>query len=111
MLRKMLWQVAALCGAEILTYCVMSNHFHVLERFPDQQEVSDAELMRRYKILYPKPTKFQSASTGVMQSLLEAGGEEADEIRRKLNARIDPVAGSQALPALTALCSVEGRMP
>ena len=83
----------------------------MLVRFPEQQEVSDAELMRRYKILYPKPTKFQSASTGVMQSLLEAGGEEADEIRRKLNARIDPVAGSQALPALTALCSVEGRMP
>jgi len=26
-LRKMLWQVADFCGVEILTYCVMSNHF------------------------------------------------------------------------------------
>ena len=36
MLRKMLWQVAEFCGAEILTYCVMTNHFHVLLRIPEQ---------------------------------------------------------------------------
>ena len=30
MLRKMLWQVADFSGVEVLTYCVMSNHFHVL---------------------------------------------------------------------------------
>ena len=90
-LRKMLWQVADFCGAEILTYCVMSNHFHVLVRFPEKEVLSDAELMRRYKILYPKPTKFQSASVGVMESQLEAGGAEADEIRRGLMARMGDV--------------------
>ena len=91
MLRKMLWQVAEFCGAEILTYCVMTNHFHVLLRIPEQAILSDAELMRRYKVLYPKPTKFQSASTKVMESQLQAGGEEADEIRRKLRARMGDV--------------------
>ena len=91
MLRKMLWQVAEFCGAEILTYCVMTNHFHVLLRIPEQATLSDAELMRRYKVLYPKPTKFQSASTKVLASRLEAGGEEADEIRRKLVARMGDV--------------------
>ena len=30
MLRKMIWQVADFCGVEVLTYCIMSNHFHVL---------------------------------------------------------------------------------
>jgi REP element-mobilizing transposase RayT len=25
-LRKMIWQVAAFSGVEVLTYCVMSNH-------------------------------------------------------------------------------------
>jgi REP element-mobilizing transposase RayT len=88
MLRKMLWQVAEFCGAEILTYCVMTNHFHVLLRIPEQAVLSDVELMRRYKVLYPKPTKFQTASTKVMESQLEAGGEEADQIRRKLRARM-----------------------
>lgn len=29
MLRKMLWQVAEFCGAEMLTECIISNHFHV----------------------------------------------------------------------------------
>ena len=91
MLRKMLWQVAEFCGAEILTYCVMTNHFHVLLRIPEQAVLSDVELMRRYKVLYPKPTKFQTASTKVLESKLEAGGEEADEIRRKLRARMGDV--------------------
>ena len=90
-LRKMIWQVAEFCGAEILTYCVMSNHFHVLLRIPEAAVLSDAELMRRYKVLYPKPTKFQSASTSVMESQLEAGGEDGDEIRRKLRARMGDV--------------------
>ena len=41
MLRKMLWQVAEFCGAEILTYCVMTNHFHVLLRIPEQAVLAD----------------------------------------------------------------------
>jgi REP element-mobilizing transposase RayT len=90
-LRKMLWQVAEFCGAEILTYCVMTNHFHVLLRIPEPSILSDVELMRRYKVLYPKPTKFQSASTKVLESQLKAGGEEATEIRRKLQARMGDV--------------------
>ena len=91
MLRKMLWQVAEFCGAEILTYCVMTNHFHVLLRIPEQSLVTDAELMRRYKVLYPKPTKFQTASTKVLESELQAGGPGADAMRRKLLARMGDV--------------------
>ncbi|MFP4261710.1 MAG: transposase, partial [Opitutales bacterium] len=30
--RKMLWQVADFSGVEVLTYCIMDNHFHVLVR-------------------------------------------------------------------------------
>jgi putative transposase len=91
MLRQMLWQVAEFSGAEILTYCVMANHFHVLLRIPEPTPLSDAELMRRYKVLYPKPTKFQSVSVEVLKSRLAAGGEEAAEIRRKLLARMADV--------------------
>jgi putative transposase len=31
-LRKMLWQVADFCGVEVLAYCIMTNHFHLLVR-------------------------------------------------------------------------------
>lgn len=90
-LRKIFWQVADFCGVELLTYCIMSNHFHVLVRVPNASEVSDRELMRRYKVLYPKPTKYQTASIEVMESDLKQGGEEADVIRRKLVARMGDV--------------------
>ena len=90
-LRKMLWQVADFCGVEVLTYCVMSNHFHVLVRVDDGQKVSDAELMRRYRVLYPKPTKYQGASAKVMAQTLREGGEEADAIRARLRARMGDV--------------------
>ena len=91
-LRKMLWQVADFCGVEILTYCVMSNHFHVLVRVPPStssgQEISNQELLRRYRVLYPKPTKYQTASIAVMEKDLARGGDEAEAIRRKLLARM-----------------------
>ena len=90
-LRKMIWHVADFCGVDVLTYCIMSNHFHVLLRVPDRAAVSDRELMRRYQVLYPKPTKYQEASVEIMEAQLEAGGEEAEEIRRKLLARMTDV--------------------
>ena len=90
-LRKMLFQVADFSGVEILTYCILSNHFHVLVRVPEKKKLSDAELMRRYKVLYPKPTKYQSASTKVMEETLQKGGDEAEVIRCKLLARMSDV--------------------
>jgi REP element-mobilizing transposase RayT len=76
---------------EVLTYCVLSNHFHVLIRVMGDQVVSDAELMRRFRVLCPKPTKYQTESAEVMESQLCAGGVEADAIRRKLLARMSDV--------------------
>ena len=90
-LRKMMRQVADFCGVDILTYCIMSNHFHVLVRVPDWPAVSDRELMRRYKVLYPKPTKYQEASIALMTAELRAGGDEADAIRRRLSVRMSDV--------------------
>ncbi len=91
MLRKMIWQVADFCGVQVLTYCVMSNHFHVLLRVPDRQRVDDQELLRRYQVLYPKPTKFQADSVKVLSSKLKADSEEAAQLRAKLLARMGDV--------------------
>lgn len=103
-LRKMIRQVADFCGVEVLTYCIMSNHFHVLVKVPSGQPVPDSELMRRYKVLYPKPTKYQQASIGIMLAQLKAGGEEAEAIRRKLLARMSDV--SEFMKALKQRFSV-----
>ncbi len=63
----------------------------MLVRVPELEDLSDAELMRRYKILYPKPTKYQTASTRIMEEQLQEGGDDAEAIRRKLLARMSDV--------------------
>ncbi|MFU8847307.1 MAG: transposase [Opitutales bacterium] len=103
-LRKMIWQVASFSGVEVLTYCVMANHFHVLLRVPVQRELSDEELLRRYRVLYPKPTKYQTASIAVLEKQLAAGGEEAEAIRQQLLARMGDV--SQYMKTLKQRFSV-----
>jgi REP element-mobilizing transposase RayT len=87
-LRKMIWQVADFCGVEVLTYCIMSNHFHVLIQVPCVGCISDAELLRRFKVLYSKPTKYQVASFAEIERLLLVGGDEAIEVRQKLLVRM-----------------------
>jgi hypothetical protein len=88
-LRKMLWQVADFCGVEILTYCIMSNHFHVLVRVPERFELSDSELLRRFKVLYPKPTKYQTVEFARLERSLLEGNVDAVAIREQLLARMN----------------------
>jgi len=102
-LRKMLWQVADFSGVEVLTYALMGNHFHVLVRVPEPGAVSDEELLRRWRVLYPKPTEYEAASLAKMERILKAADDafgsgearsaapaqsEAEAIRRRLLARM-----------------------
>ena len=91
-LRKQLWQVADFCGLQVLTYSIMSNHFHVLVSVPDKGKadaaLTDSELLRRYKVLYPEPTLHQQARVEVLEAKLKAGGEEAEALRASLVSRM-----------------------
>ena len=89
-LRKQMWQVADFSGVEVLTYCLMSNHFHVLIRVPDREEivVSDRELLRRYAVLYPEPAPYQTMTIRYFRAVLKKGGREATMWRRRLLARM-----------------------
>jgi len=89
-LRKMLWRVADFSGVEVVTYCLMSNHFHVLVRVT-RGKVDDAELMRRYRVLYPKPRPHAAARAEVLERTLARGGEEAEALRARLLARMGDV--------------------
>jgi REP element-mobilizing transposase RayT len=90
-LRRMLWQVADFSGVEILTYCLMNNHFHMLVYVPYEEQVSDQELLRRYRVLYPKPTPYQTASIEILEETLKENGREAAELRGQLLARMGDV--------------------
>jgi putative transposase len=76
-LRRQLWQVADYCGVEIVTYAILSNHFHVLVRIPLWEQPSDAELIRRFRVLYPKPTRYQMAHFDVVRAQLARNGPDA----------------------------------
>ena len=82
-LRRQLWQVAEYCGVQILTYAILSNHFHVLIRVPRFSSIDDRELMRRYRILYPKPTRYREAQLDVIEAQLETNGSEAVAWRKR----------------------------
>ncbi len=90
-LRKMIHQVADFSGVKILTYCLMNNHFHVLVKIPFTAKISNRELMRRYRVLYPKPTRYQTSTAKLMEEALNKNEEEAVLIREKLLARMGDV--------------------
>jgi putative transposase len=54
--RRTMRKLEAFSGVQILTYCVMSNHFHLLIKVPDPIELSDEELCQRMSALYSKLT-------------------------------------------------------
>jgi len=84
-LRKALWRAAAFSGLEVITYCLMSNHFHVLVRVPPgAASPDDAELARRYRALYP-------SRAAEMERTLAAGGDAAEALRARLSARMGDV--------------------
>jgi putative transposase len=85
-LRKQLWQIADYCGLEIITYAIMNNHFHVLVRVPQKVDLSDSELIRRYQVLYPKPTKYQTAKLEVIRTQLNSNEPEAQAWRDRQRA-------------------------
>jgi putative transposase len=90
-LAGMLWQAAAFCGVRVLTFAVMSNHFHVLVFVPGKRVVSDAELVARYRALYGKSRAPFQPCAEVLEGILAQGGEEAEAWRERLLQRMHDV--------------------
>ena len=71
----------AFCGVKVLSYCIMSNHFHLLVEVPPRPEVeiSDAELLRRLAMIQSRE------SVASLRGLLEGfqSAEEAGELTPK----------------------------
>ena len=51
-LTSMMWRMAGFCGIEIITFCLMANHIHILVRVPPKIEITDQELLARLKLIY-----------------------------------------------------------
>jgi putative transposase len=69
---EILRQLSRFCGVEVITYCMMANHFHILIRVPDKQDPTDAQLLERMEFLYGRK--------GVMVLLAREGIEKRGRI-------------------------------
>ena len=85
--RRQIWKVSDFCGVEVLTYCIMSNHFHLLVRIPEKQEVSDQELLRRFLVLYGD----EKIPIKSLTDMLHRNGREAKAWRKLMVGRMGDV--------------------
>jgi hypothetical protein len=77
-LRRLLWKMSEFCGVKVVTYCVMSNHFHVLVEVPwrtvwlrrFEGPEGEARLFDHLRTLYSK------AFVGMLK-------DELEELRRR----------------------------
>ena len=89
---KWMRRYAEFCGVRVVTYCVMSNHFHVLVEVPERPVEAgllpdDAELLRRLALVS------SAATVADVRRLLEAfrgeGNEaEAEALRERILSRM-----------------------
>lgn len=86
--RKLMRKQAAFCGVEVLTYCLLDGHFHILVRIPFVEKVSDNELVKRYSALYGDSNNRFRMTPDAVAHCLQAGGEKAAQLRGSLLARM-----------------------
>ncbi|MCC5839443.1 MAG: transposase [Opitutales bacterium] len=75
-MRDLIGRVAAFCGVELLTFCILDNHFHLLVEVPGAVgELDDAELIRRAGFLYGgKVRPGQPLTLSMVKGALAEGG-------------------------------------
>lgn len=86
-LARMLRRQAAFCGLQVITYCIMSNHVHVLLRVPVEQVLTDAQLVERVTRYYGS----ESLYTQSLRQQLDQTGKLSEAQRAGLLARMGDV--------------------
>jgi len=86
-LRELLWQQAEFSGVEVVTYCLMSNHLHVLVRVPGEVVATDPELVARALKFYGK----QSLYVQTLHQALKRQGALPEDLRAGLRERMGDV--------------------
>ncbi len=88
--RKQLWKTAAFCGVEILAYCFMSNHFHILVRVVTGRSanLSNEALQERLRHFYTN-AKDALVLAELLAGLCSADAQQQAATRKRILARMD----------------------
>ena len=85
--RKSMRLVAEFCEVRVLTYTILSNHWHVLIHVPERREVSDEELIKKLQLLYEKPLVSEIARQ--LKDYREHGDDKwAEELKARYTYRM-----------------------
>ncbi len=96
--RKQLWKTAAFCGVDILAYCFMSNHFHILVRVVSGRsaKLTNEELLERLRSFYTNP-KDTLVLAELQAGLCSDDVQRQEATRKRLLARMDDVSAFMKL--------------
>ena len=86
-LRLLMRKVEAFTGVQVITYCIMTNHVHLLLRVPDRKTLSDNELLAKLEQLSSKSAfaQFMDKWSRMVEQKSESG---LDELRQSVLARM-----------------------
>jgi putative transposase len=85
--RVLMRKVEAFTGVEVVTYCIMTNHVHLLLRVPHRKQLSDKELMERMRGISSGPVfaAFQVRWNRMIEQKSDSG---LDELRQSVRSRM-----------------------
>ena len=89
-----LYRAAEFSGVEVLTYCVLETHFHILVRIdPATRQCDDAALVRRYRALYGESRAQWSGLNAeeLAHALANDPPETAEALRERLRRRMGDI--------------------
>ena len=86
--RKMMRKMEAFAGVEVVTYVVMSNHFHLLLKVDSSVVVDDEEVIRRVGVLYDKEQSL-IVETNYREMLASGNIEGAQELINRYRHRMN----------------------
>ncbi len=89
-----LHRAAEFSGVEVITYCVLETHFHILVRIdPATRMCDDATLVRRYRALYGESrAQWSGLNAEELAHVLEKGdAETAEALRERLRRRMGDI--------------------
>ncbi len=76
-------RVADFTGIQLLGWCVMGNHFHILAFLPIPQDVDESEVLRRYGVLKG------AGAVAEMQQLFEKWRKDGESGERRVSEWLD----------------------
>lgn len=84
---EMMWRLADFSGIEVLTHCVLSNHFHLLVHVPRKHVVGEEELLRRVRVLYGKERESDMRARWTVykeKNLVDTLAREQNMLRKRM---------------------------